>query len=416
MIKNTKVHITSGFTVIELAIVIIIVGIMMIPAILLYEQSLYAKRLRHTQESVALTTSEISRYSSLTAFYPCPSDRSLNKNDPLYGRRFDGKAASDTCDISLLGLSPGQCTPSGGICLVPGARDANGDGTPDPVIIGGVPYLTMAEQDRKVIESSIITDGWGSQLTYAVSANLTTRRNDSETLNNGVINAIDEHGHNTAGINANGHYTIISHGPDRKGAFDANGVRAVACAAAGTSNDWENCDDTNATFVQSISMTRASNNNYYDDYIIFARSTSNMLWDFYRNPDGTVTTDIMNLNSGNIGINTDNPEQKIDVNGDLTLRHNDPPNPTARPNRYGSVLTNEICNRDGTNCMDIRSLILAGTHQRIKCNTYNHVMRGIEQNEEICVNPVYVQPLPNQDCGTKWIRGFNSDGEVICTD
>ena len=387
MMKKIKTE--SGFTLVEIAIVIVIIGLLTLPLFELYRQYLIERKMSLTQERITQSSAQISGFFNNALRYPCPSDRALPVDDPNYGREF-----APGCDPATIGLSVGSCTPGGGVCLVPGARDANGDGDPDPVLIGGVPIRSSREVRNTGLSDNLTFDGWDSQLTYAVTLSLTS--NATFSVRNGAIAAIDEFGQATAGINDDAHYALLSHGMDRRGGFSNAGVPIMPCAAVGAARDHENCNNTNGTFVQALGFYRANTPDYYDDIIIFSRSSNALLWSFIPTVTG-ISNHIYNLNAGNVGVNTDTPTERLHVDGTISTNN--------------LTKTTQLCRNDGSDCFNINAITGSGT---ITCPS-GEAMTGVDQSTAQCNVPVFSTVQPNIDCSPGWVMGIRTNGEVICT-
>lgn len=353
--------------------------------------TIYLKKeeIRNVKENIKTSAGQVSLFYSRKKRYPCPADRSLGPNDANYGKEFDSG-----CDPSAIGLTLGNCTANDGICMVEGAEDRDNDGTGDPVFIGALPVHDLREANGSLYGDKQSQDSWNGKLLYAVSANLTQHPlvNPLNKFYNGVIDAKDEHGFNTAGITNDGHYVILSHGPDRKGAFTPEGQRFVACGPPPIAEDNENCDDDDATFVQALGIYQGDSARFYDDFAYFATMKTGGLWSYYHDQQH-----VYNLNTENVGIKTETPDQQLTVDGAIRVDNN--------------ALATEICNSDGSNCFPIQNITGSNI---IRCNSANQVMDGIDRGRADCVTPS-IQQLQETDCGEdRWVRGVRTDGSVIC--
>ena len=111
----------SGFTLLELAIVVLIMGIMMIPILDLYTSYLRQEKLQVTKDNISKVSVALTVFNPIR--YPCPSNRALAPSHPDYGK--------DVCKITgfTLGGVP-NCVTTGmeqGICKTVGARDTDDD-------------------------------------------------------------------------------------------------------------------------------------------------------------------------------------------------------------------------------------------------------------------------------------------------
>ena len=202
----------------------------------------------------------------------------------------------------------------------------------------------------------------------------------------GAIFVNEEHGASLVDPPGSAHMVIVSHGDDGKGAYTEAGQIVSPCTAGAM--DSENCDD-DGVFISALRSV-GSNAFYFDDIVVFRLWTMSNLWSFTpSNPDN-----IYNRNPGNVGIGTDDPQQRLDVEGSI---------------RAVSVHSSNYCDRAGTDCFPASVIGGAG----IRC-TGGNVMTGIRQNAAIC-SPV---PLPPSFAGLcpsgQFVRGIQSSGGLIC--
>ncbi|MBI1216073.1 MAG: prepilin-type N-terminal cleavage/methylation domain-containing protein [Alphaproteobacteria bacterium] len=354
-----------GFTLVELSMVMIISGFVLVAALQAY--ATYIQKARHDEiyDDLSTVQSSIASYKSARGYYPCPADPDLPMSDPNAGK-------SD-CTLLDNGTYPvGTCL--NGICKV-GGRDADGDGNPDAVLIGAVPYQALKEGSEADIAlaqcTDVVTgnplstcdangdgvvdanarllsivnynsntedtslDPWFYKMTYAVTSSMAAPM----PLPSGWTGTFDPaHGAisietpgpspvSTISPPASAHYVLISHGENHMGAYNREGSITVPCQAG--SYDYENCDNLNATFVNGI-YSRNNNNQYYDDQIMYSVYSISTLWEFSANG-----VDIHNVNKGNVGVSKDTPEEALDVAGDL----------------YADTTSQiQICNTSKTNC------------------------------------------------------------------
>ena len=408
--KNLPLHPwlqAAGFTLIETSIVIIITGLMMVPLLNLYHNYKLQKERVVTQDAINYSASVISQFPSANGRYPCPSDRSILPGNPNYG--VEMYAGIPACDLTVV--------PPQGICRTAGARDTDSihdaDAAPDPVIIGGIPTTTLGITGFNM-GTSYVLDGWGQQLTYAVSDRLCTpaKSSTSGDYRLGVIAAVDEFGQPTAGIgmadmdipvngvnDANGQFVVFSHGPSGNGAFSYGGGQVAPCDVATT--DGENCDN-DFMFVSALANSNAAGANFYDDMIYFHLFQSNELWTNIPTNTGVATPHIFNRNSGNIGVLTDAPQDKLHVNGDI---------------KADTVRADTLCKTDGSDCLPIDffgSWKPAGANQNV-C-PYGEVVTKVYGNKVYCGKPVIQAPIVEQRCPAgKYLRGIKSNGDILCT-
>ena len=420
--KNISREREDGFTLLELSFVIIIIGITMIPILHAIDRYYEQRRVDYTERTIRAATDMIVEFRSNgvpelfnnnSYVYPCPSRRDLPSNHTDFGMSID-------CDnLAAYGLNnAGDCNM--GICLAASnpAQDKDGNGATDLVIIGGFPVTSMqiAESSGQNLDfrtddyfsTRMDTDGWNSQLTYAVTYNL-TQADSLENFWHGVISAQDEFGNPTAGVSNDAHFAIISHGPDRKGAYNANGIQAAACGT--TTNDDENCDN-DSTFIQSLGSYMGGGTEHFDDFIRFSKETSLSIWE--ETQDSIGRDQLYFAPSGNLGINEDAapPNIAMSVNGTLQANNNilvdeicDEPklNPDTTINADADCFDPEIITGDVGNCRPDQAL--------------KGIWNGVKQCEDIVFEVPGTGQLENASCsgvGNGWLRGFKSNGELIC--
>jgi prepilin-type N-terminal cleavage/methylation domain-containing protein len=380
-----------GFTLVELSIVLIIVGIVMVPLLQLYQTYLVDQKMRMTRENVHAAVTALSTFSPVRL--PCPSDRSVAPGNANYG--------VGVCNLAIIPNCTGALNQ--GICKTNGSRNADGVGGIDTIIIGGVPLKTEAGASIKGMKGTTTLDAWNRRLTYAVAFNLvdpakTDGKNDFKL---GVIEAINENLDPTAGVSVPGdaQYVVLSHGFDGAGAFEYSGALHAPCSAVGV-DQRENCDN-DFRFMQGLGVYEAAGNDYFDDHAYFYIEASGDLWYILPDAANNPSDHINNLNTDNVGIRTTAPAVKLDVNGDITA-------PTVRANR--------ICNKAGTDCF------LTTFFSGPKTCPAGEVLVGYSGGNPTCekvdLNPYGA--FPGVDCHasvapTYWVRGIMSNGCVICS-
>jgi prepilin-type N-terminal cleavage/methylation domain-containing protein len=411
----------NGFTLIELSIVILIVGILVAPLLQLYQNYLIRKEIQLTKDNVTTVASGIP---VVRDRYPCPSDRSLGPQDANFGREQCNLAAIPLC--STAGLQ--------GICRVQSAFDRDNNGTNDEIVIGGVPlvYYTQYTGTTPVITSASTkltpyvdgtnyVDAWDNKLTYAVVANVMNpdRLNPTTVayqritsdFKAGVISAIDENGNPTAGINDNALFVIVSHGKDGLGSFSRLGRANDNCPATARG---ENCDE-DTTFMQGIFISEGTTP--YDDISKFYIKPEGELWvsTGLRDP-GTaeLLPHIRNTNIDNVGVNlTTTPSVKLEVGGAIradSLRSNRLCGPNTTSPCFNTTLLDNIptVNTGGTT---------VGTGDGICPN--GQVVLALSQGRLTCGHPTFSVPL--SDVGKvsrcpapSYISGVYTNGCVAC--
>ena len=240
-------------------------------------------------------------------------------------------------------------------------------------------------------------DGWKNKIVYTVTRRLTVA--GTYVIDGGLLNmvGVDADGNDvTYTPDDNGfiaHYVMYSAGNDGAGATTVDGVASgVACPAPGTQpRQNENCDADNTFFHSNFAMSKADNENYYDDIVIYATNAPSRIW--VEQPNGT---DIVTGLS--IGIGTDAPTVALDVSGNIYAES-------------GNVLADQVCDRtsDPDNCFEPD--MIGGTGQN--CGAAG--IRGIRNGEIVCATAVAPASLAVRTCPEgEYVVGIDSDGNVDC--
>ncbi len=421
---------------IELAVVIIIVGLLTGAFFQHYKIYLNEQKKTVTRERLVVLNKMMADFRARTGRLPCPAQPKIVPTNTDYGREFDssydkrtGKIDDynlgaddfeDFCDPALVSVAMNTCGING-LCYGRGARDielVNApkvppvpftpfhplDGLNEAIIIGSFPFKTVREvvnqddmEDTANLSDDDAVDGWGNQFSYVVTRSLT---NEGQfRYYDGVIRAIDEHGQMTAGIKDDAQYAFVSHGEDGNGAYAQGGgtggtVAPCVPALGATPKDSENCDN-NGTLMQALGVYKANTTDHFDDIVIFGNPQTAVLW-IDKDSAGNIT----NTNAKSIGIKTDTPMEKLDINGTLRADFN--------------VRANEICDNAG-NCFDMNIIASnPSAPNKIQC-TGNTVMKGISLKKAVCTTPTFA-PLTATNCPTgTYVQGFRTNGSVICT-
>lgn len=409
----------QGFTLIEMAIVLLIVGLLVGPLFQLYSNYLTQQKMQTTKDHVNQAMSAMAV--SDPRYAPCPSDRSLPPNDPNFG--------AEQCDMTVIpNCNPGGI-PAQGICQTAGSRDADGDGAIDRVIIGGIPRIMVDQVTgarTTILSGDAALDGWGQWLNYAVSQKVRdhTNTDGSNNFRFGVINAIDENGRPTAGVTAPGdsEFVVWSSGKNGAGAYNYNGVLMAPCpalVAAGppiNPRESENCNN-NFTFMQGIGNYEGANAaTYLDDYVRFYFQTAGDLWAFAMR-NNAPTQHIYNLNTGNVGINTAAPVNQLDVSGP----NGTPGNLEATAVRINTLQTTS---GEGTATLNLTTTAFPPTGICGTSGSVSQIVTGWDARGaggKLCGGATVQTPAMTIDChalfgNTFWINGLNTEGCVTCSD
>lgn len=366
----------DGFSLVELAIIMIIMGLLTVPFIQQY--NVYQERQKRDQTYLAFAQGHESLGNFFMTlhdtngddipdtnnFYPCPSDPAIAFGETGHG------VSVDKCWT----IGNGDCSPDGGMCHRGGA------------FIGGVPYVTLGIPYTETI------DGYKNAIKYVISDTLVNPANAADTTRQGTIQWTDNTTGDTPEVVTNARYGFIAPGENKIGSYNIYGMQ-IPCD--GGTLDVENCDNDSEFVKYPIGL--ASNNNYFDDIVDFVTAEPASLWRLSEeNPMG-----IYNTNTGPVGIGTNNPDGtvKLHVAGDVRAEN-------FRATEYCGL--EKKPNSDEPYCMDTD--IIAG--KGITCPDGQY-LRGIYENKPDCV-PIAIQAVTPGTCPQgQFVRQITTTG-IVC--
>ncbi len=444
----------SGFTLVELSIVMLIAGIILSTMVKSYDLYQSDKPRKDTLERIEKINSEIAIFHAQFGRYPCPARLTAQPGDADYGQEID-------CTNNIPPLFP-VATPIGvdrtvsrDRTVMPSVvRDDNQDGVDDGILIGAVPFVTReldaaGDPVRLDLSSEDILDGWSNKLTYAVSENLVKTDSFNESL--GAISVEDEFG-NGGGrepslVDPPGsvHYVIKSAGFNGRGAYTPGGQRIGGpCNAftlpspsppnpppppvsSGVTVEFENCDDDDL-FISAL-KNDVEGNTYNDDIVSFQLFISPDLWEYAPGVGAAGPTfpgSIRNRNIGNVYIGRpalpDADDALVYASGRLksqavravrvcgpTAVGAPPPDDCFEPGLLGGD-----GNRATENDPDVPGGVTG--KRGMRCSSPNHAMTGIVNNEPVCADPFSgLSTVPDQTCPAgQFIKSINNDGTINC--
>lgn len=428
MKKNYKKNKSQcGFTVIEMAIVILISGMLFAAFIKLYSTQQNQKKFTKTIENINIMQDVINQYFGTFGCYPNPSRLDVPLNHIDYGIEKPRSNINVACTIA-------PPLPTSGLdCENFDGRDVDGDGVDEEIIIGALPVVTIATDFElngvtTNFQELAAIDGYGAKFTYAVTEKMTCSNTALSPTNPaspqaGAIKIVDESRPTRRDVTtppASAHYVIFSHGENQEGAYSKEGILIDSCfsnlslippapapppgaiAPSGMRNDTENCDSNDAVFLKGI-ISLADNDSYYDDILTYRASNNIPIW--RRSAFGGTQTWIYNANLGNVGVNTTNPLSPLDVNGNVVAK-------------IATEADQGFCNpanRTANDCLNPDIIGGPYTLPRNACPV-GEIAVGIWQSQIQCVPIFSVSPLPiktNFNCA---IDELDADGDGNTTE
>ncbi len=356
----------AGYTLIEMAVVMLIVGIMVAAAIPLYK--LYLERV--DREDTMVTQKQIdialATFKNLRGRYPCPARYDAKPGDADYGMETECFGSTE---------APGTCV--NGICYESSVRQIDiGAGMIYPRIErGALPFASLGLSEDQSI------DAYGGRFSYAVTELLT----DKSTYRplRGGISIVDGSGPPPKSIiepEGSAHYFVFSHGPDNIGAYNAQGELIHECNGPMFDNENCNTDGSNpqAIYRHALQSTEqvvtidagvvvpgsppAGVNTHYDDFVDFIGIGRQPTWEFAEDGDNEMT-DTINLH--------DAIDKKVIIGEDAVI---DPLYPSVMVQVEGDAKvegtrTAQVCSEDG---ICIESAVIGGEEtdpRHLACDT-----------------------------------------------
>jgi prepilin-type N-terminal cleavage/methylation domain-containing protein len=315
--KNCK---ESGFSLIEVAIALLVISILMLPMIYMWNQYLVMRKVTDTKVAIGRVESALIKYYAKNNRYPLPEDPNVAIGSVAAGKESSTIPVACTIDPATI------CTTAVNAYTV---IDAGAS-----AYIGTVPYAALGIPFKSAI------DGYGNKLTYAVTQKLTVTATFDENI--GGIEVYNDAGVSVYDIAPRSLFFVASHGENAEGARGLSGALVRPC---GVALDNENCDG-DALFRNNYSSTHGKNviQNNFDDYSATSNRTSLGRWLSIAG-----TTEIRSGNSGNVLINGGNSGI---ASSKLTVIDNGGSSAVAAVTVTGKIKTRIICKYWEDNCKD----------------------------------------------------------------
>ena len=268
--KNRKRQ--AGFTLAELAIVMILFGFAVSSALLALNTYTTQQRISRTTQATEISRNAIQAWTLANGRYPCPARLGAGEDDADFGYDVTWGADPETDVLSAIDDEADVITRiEDELFSEEGRLDIDGDGTTlnqpyESYVVGAVPFKTIMNTIDAPGTFSIdavftdvefgaqhASDGWGNKLVYAISRHLcdptiaNPNRNDPRGVIDVVIdeNCTDSDGntHNVSLLPGEGdckqdnkryaQFIVLSHGENSRGAYNAqSGQRVDECIPA----------------------------------------------------------------------------------------------------------------------------------------------------------------------------------------
>ncbi len=384
--RNTiKKQNNNGFTLLEIAIVMVLIGLVIAPAIALYQNYRIDKDWTETEEKLNIAVNELGGFRSIYSRYPCPASQTAMPGDANYG--------FEDCSIN----SAGSCV--NGVCTY----SSNIAG--QFVTVGALPFKTLNLQESESYDTRL------NRFRYAVTRDLTV--SSTFTMSGGGIGIIDKTGTSIIDQPDTGHFVIISHGDNKIGGYTRAGLQSAICTAAPT-DEQENCD-ADGVFLSG------EKDNGFDDRIKFFSSIMPTEWQISATNNDEIH--LKNINSFAVGADTATDLSTAEA---VTVKTSPSSSGTVRASGsfYSATLCEEGAN-DPVDCFAPR--LIAGSLNddgtRLEAETTggsgmscyrpstgeDGFLVRIENGQAICEDEIFAS------CPTgSFIKGVDANGSVIC--
>ncbi len=425
-----KAH-ENGFSLIELAIAMLVIGLFMVPLMEQYKAYRESKAIEDSGASNILISSALGDYYLATyvqpkSGYPCPADATLPPTDPKYG----------------VGQCPAAAAPAVGSCLNGICRAKGNTLAYDPtvganlainsnVLIGAVPFVDLK------LPADVAVDGWGRKITYAVTESMAKDNNIGQTFNRYrgaiMVSTFDraKYAAGTVSIiptaaasdtdrgHQNEHVVIFSHGPDGTGAYNVQGSLFAPCPNVGA--DRENCNNDAVFFDPALSDPTVDIHHplpaggggkvagafHYDDIISEVSDIPTGIWN--RSIGANLITQqrigiaVSDVSAKLLADGTAVTIPQVDSSGN-TIQVEVPPDTNILLDVGGNIAvsgaanTTSICDLTGDNCF--KPSAIGGSGQIDCSNQSSNTMKGIASSKAGC-GLTFPPSVPPISCAPK---------------
>lgn len=358
MQKLNKLSFQTGFSLIQMAVAMLVLGLLVAPFANIYMIDKKTNQAIDTQKNLDAITFAIQDYKQAYGVYPRPA--------PMKVVRFNSSYGHDVSAATMTSVATGSCGTGGSsICVQKSTRTSLAN---PRVIVGAIPFrLIQVPEDRSA-------DAYGSKFLYAVTESQT----DPTTYNekNGGVDIQDGVPKSLVDPPGSSAFIIIAPGPDRVGGYSLQGILSQSCTGLG--KDIPNCNPgfetgtsvPNQAIYASILAGTANNSSHFDDFVSYITKNVDPLW----RRSKTNEENIEAIPTGNVGVGLSSPNIKLDV----TSASATPVRPSIQvkgtSGTNGKIIVQKVCDSSGsdTNCFDPSTIGGSG----IDCGSGNF-MSGI---------------------------------------
>ena len=217
---------TSGFSLVEMTIVLVIIGPLLATVISAGAAAIEAQRIASTKERLQFIIDTVDDYVRVYGYLPCPAD------------------PTDATTDANFGLGTGTNT---GTCTAGNIEEYTTDGT----VRGMVPVTTLG------IPEILSLDGWGRRFSYVVDEDVTDLAGYGVDTPDIIVENASGTDYTTSAA-----VMVLSHGPNGYGAWTGKGI-ALGTTGAGTP-ELENTNSTTDSEYVDVYPTST-----FDDIVLY---------------------------------------------------------------------------------------------------------------------------------------------------
>ncbi|HRC25864.1 MAG TPA: hypothetical protein PKX87_00340 [Alphaproteobacteria bacterium] len=398
----------AGYTLIQVAIALVVIGVLSTPLIASYNLYTREQQTVKSVERIQGAVATIQNFRDMYGYYPCPAPMKTPRGVVGYGA-----ATNCRTNAAITALAPGQCDVALGICVEQSIRATL---TNRRVLVGTIPFRTLQMDEEEAFDS------YGARLLYAVTESMTDDQSVDDTI--GGIAVRKASGTPLLIPDGSAAFFIASPGPTLMGGYGVNGTLMTPCTTV--TADQENCTvgfetgtmaSPNSIYVSDVATHRPGTG-FFDDQVSFFANTLNALW--RRLPGDPEAVEDLSPKDVGMGRNL-NPSVRLDIapvgSETDTLR--------ARPvtNALGVLVDSglhvgQVCDENGANCFDPKVLggdpgvatdPLDGTGG-MECSTPGQYIIGIANGAALC-GAIAARCPP----ATPVLRRVTGSGNLVCT-
>lgn len=394
----------SGYTLIEMAISLMIVGLLFGAGVALYGQYIKQTRVDTTLTNLDTALVKIDEFQRSKGRLPCPAPLNVARTAPNYG-------AENTANcLAAIMAGPGKCL--NGICVEQTVRTDLGLGaipiapiTENYVLVGAIPFRALQIPEKDTF------DGYSDRIVYAVTYSAT-----DDTTYNASKGAISVKNYSNSSLTTKDGsvlYLALSHGENRMGAYSHIGVLVSPCTAG--TQESGNCNIGFETGIElsplaiykSTLQSTGANADYFDDYVAYYSKNTDPTW---RRTTANYNN-IQDLSPRNIGVGqASGGAEVLEITSSGTT---DSLRVYGSTGSDGKIETNKVCDVGGTICFDPK--VIGGDSAAgdgMKCPAGQYMSR-ISASQAKCVTSVKI--ACDTDVAKPVFKGIDATtGAPIC--